>query len=81
MGAFAVEYLGPCASTQYRDYKVPKSLLLDKIQNRIFKIEKKRTCSRTCKDNDDSTESIEKDDIELASEKRDMSRNVTDEDL
>ena len=53
----------------------------DPTQDRIFKIEKKRTYSRTCKDNDDSTESIEKDDIELASEKRDMSRNVTDEDL
>ena len=50
----------------------------DPTQNRIFKVGKKITCSRTCKDNEDSTESREKDDIELASVKRDMSLNDTD---
>ena len=45
----------------------------DPTQSRIIKIGKKRMCSRTYKDNDDSTESGEEDDIELASVKRDMS--------
>ena len=53
----------------------------DPTQDRIFKIKKKRTCSRTCKDDDDSTESREKDNIELAFVKRNMSRNITDEEL
>ena len=53
----------------------------DPTQDRIFKIGKKRTCSRACKDDDDSTESKEKDDIELALIKRNMSRNITDEEL
>ena len=32
----------------------------DPTQNRIFKIGKMRTCTRTCNDNDDSTKSKEK---------------------
>ena len=53
----------------------------DPTQSRIIKIGKKRMSGRICKDIDDSTKSGEKDDIELASVKRDMSRNVTDEEL
>ena len=44
----------------------------DPTQDRVFKIEKKRTCNHTCKDDDDSTESRENN-IELASERRNMS--------
>ena len=50
----------------------------DPTQNRIFKVGKKITCSRICKENDASAESREKDDTETASVKRDMSRNDTD---
>ena len=53
----------------------------DPTQSRIIKIGKKRTCSRICKDTDDSTKSGEKDDIELASVRGDMPQNVSDDEL
>ena len=50
----------------------------DPTQNRIFKVGKKITYIQSCKDSNDSTESREKDDIEIASVKRYMSLNDTD---
>ena len=52
----------------------------DPTQDRIFKIEKKRTCSYACKGDDDSTESRETN-IEIASVKRNTSRDISDEEI
>ena len=48
----------------------------DPTKSRIIKIEKKRTYSRVCKANDESTGSGEKGDIELASERDKLSQNL-----
>ena len=51
----------------------------DPTQDRIFQIKKKRTCSHICQDDGNSAES--KNNIELASVKRNMSRDINDEGL
>ena len=51
----------------------------DPTRNRIFKVGKKITCSRFCREKDALADSREKDDTETASVKRDIAHNDSDE--